>query len=76
MGYQYAVPDFQKIVTHFFGDRPPITVSAKMGLDDSIQIRLSVPDYNGPFPENVPGAIQWGGVNAWFDITMPSSKSG
>lgn len=61
-------PKLKAVIQHFFGDQPPITVSARLGLDDSMQIRLSVPDYNGPLPENVPGTIQWGGLSAWLDL--------
>lgn len=56
------------LVQHFFGSQPPITVSAKMGLDDSMQIQFTIPDYNGPIPEDTTAYLQWGGLGAWFDI--------
>ncbi|MEE8435811.1 MAG: DUF945 family protein, partial [bacterium] len=61
-------PNLKKIIQHFFGDQPPITVSARNGLDDAIQIRFTIPDYNGPLPENAPGTLQWGGLSAWLDM--------
>ena len=63
-------PKIKDTIQYFFGDQPPITISAKIGLDDAINIRLSVPDYNGPLPENAPGTLQWGGLNARFDIAQ------
>lgn len=62
-------PNFKKIIRHFFKDKPPITVSARMGLDDSVKIRITIPDYDGPVPEDTTSRLKWGGLGAWFDIT-------
>ena len=67
-------PVLMGIVHHFFGDRPPITISARMGLGDTLRFGFSVPDFNGRLPGNAPGTIQWGGLSAWLEMAKDGNS--
>ena len=67
-------PVLMGIVQHFFGDRPPITISARMGLGDTLRFGFSVPDFNGRLPGNAPGTIQWGGLSAWLEMAKDGNS--
>lgn len=66
--------DLKMVMDKLFGDKAPITVSLKMGLDNSMQFQFSVPDYNGPLPKDSTASLQWGGSSFQVDLAQDGNS--